>query len=64
MHWLETLRLRRVKILEGGYNVRAPPLVCWACGSLTSSLQSLEQFVRELSETTKRVLERYCDSVL
>lgn len=21
VHWLETLRLRRVKILEGGYNV-------------------------------------------
>ena len=44
VHWLETLRLRRVKILEGGYN-------------------SLEAFVREMSETMKRVLQHYSDSV-
>ena len=24
VHWLETLRIRRVKILEGGYNVSQP----------------------------------------
>lgn len=24
VHWLETLRIRRIKILEAGYNVRLP----------------------------------------
>ncbi|EKM49096.1 uncharacterized protein PHACADRAFT_202021 [Phanerochaete carnosa HHB-10118-sp] len=45
VHWLETLRLRRVKMLEGGYN-------------------SLEAFVRELSETMKQVLQTFSDSAI
>ncbi|GJE85925.1 RhoGAP-domain-containing protein [Phanerochaete sordida] len=45
VHWLETLRLRRIKMLEGGYN-------------------SLEAFARELSDTMKRVLVHFSDSVI
>ncbi|EJF66392.1 RhoGAP-domain-containing protein [Dichomitus squalens] len=44
VHWLETLRIRRVKILESGF-------------------KSLESFVRESSETMRKVLEVYTDSL-
>ncbi|KAH9964547.1 hypothetical protein BC827DRAFT_1259589 [Russula dissimulans] len=45
VHWLETLRIRRVKILEGGYN-------------------SLERFVLEGTETVKKVLITYADTMI
>jgi len=45
VHWLETLRIRRVKILEGGYN-------------------SLERFVSEGTETVKKVLVTYADTMI
>ncbi|KAI0662467.1 RhoGAP-domain-containing protein [Cubamyces menziesii] len=44
VHWLETLRIRRVKILESGF-------------------KSLESFIRESSETVKKVLEVYVDNL-
>ncbi|KAI0768636.1 hypothetical protein BD413DRAFT_563758 [Trametes elegans] len=44
VHWLETLRIRRIKILESGF-------------------KSLESFVRESSETVKKVLEVYTDNL-
>lgn len=28
VHWLETLRIRRVKTVQAGYNVRLSPIVC------------------------------------
>ncbi|KAI0735515.1 hypothetical protein C8Q76DRAFT_611686 [Earliella scabrosa] len=45
VHFLETLRIRRVKILESGF-------------------KSLEAFVRESSETMKKALEVYTDSLV
>ncbi|KAI9431433.1 hypothetical protein H4582DRAFT_2085110 [Lactarius indigo] len=45
VHWLETLRIRRVKTLEGGYN-------------------SLERFVYEGTETVKRALVTYVDTMI
>ncbi|KAH9060786.1 hypothetical protein EDB87DRAFT_1808472 [Lactarius vividus] len=45
VHWLETLRIRRVKTLEGGYN-------------------SLERFVYEGTETVKKVLVTYVDTMI
>ncbi|TFK93518.1 RhoGAP-domain-containing protein [Polyporus arcularius HHB13444] len=44
VHWLETLRLRRVKIIESGF-------------------KSLESFVRESSDSLRKVLEVYSDSL-
>ncbi|KAG6827483.1 hypothetical protein H0H92_011586 [Tricholoma furcatifolium] len=51
IHWLETLRLRRTKILEGGFKY------------LKHHAQSLEMFVEELSLTMKKALERYTDNM-
>ncbi|KAI9512277.1 hypothetical protein F5148DRAFT_1163734 [Russula earlei] len=45
VHWLETLRIRRVKILEGGYN-------------------SLERFILEGTDTVKKVLITYTDTLI
>ncbi|KAF8272362.1 hypothetical protein EI94DRAFT_1776950 [Lactarius quietus] len=45
VHWLETLRIRRVKTLEGGYN-------------------SLERFVYDGTETIKKVLVTYVDTMI
>ncbi|GJE85915.1 RhoGAP-domain-containing protein [Phanerochaete sordida] len=45
VHWLETLRLRRVSVLEGGY-------------------QGLEAFSYELSDTLRRILQRFSDELL
>src|SRR5882757_2358746 len=62
VHWLETLRLRRTKILQAGYDV--------SCSVAMRSLhcprtvrQSLERFVYESSTTVKKVLEQYTDNM-
>lgn len=62
VHWLETLRIRRVKILEGGYNVRHMPW--YRSTSRTLSVQSLERFVLEGTETVKKVLITYADTMM
>ncbi|KAF9023411.1 hypothetical protein BDZ89DRAFT_955713 [Hymenopellis radicata] len=48
VHWLETLRLRRTKILESGYNAR----------SIHPS-----GFVQESSNAVKKALEKYTDNL-
>ncbi|PPQ64732.1 hypothetical protein CVT26_002676 [Gymnopilus dilepis] len=61
VHWLETLRLRRTKILESGYKVSFAYAV-----KVIRSLnvgQSLEMFVEELSVMMKSVLEKYADNM-
>lgn len=60
VHWLETLRLRRTKILESGYKVRL--LFESELHSLKCS-QSLEMFVEESSMVVKKALEKYTDNM-
>lgn len=60
VHWLETLRLRRTKILESGYKVRL--LIKSELQSLKCS-QSLEMFVEESSMVVKKALEKYTDNM-
>jgi hypothetical protein len=60
VHWLETLRLRRTKILESGYKVRL--LMRSELHSLKCS-QSLEMFVEESSTVIKKALEKYTDNM-
>lgn len=60
--WAETLRLRRVKTLRAGYNV-SDCQILQGCLLLTVN-QSLENLFRETSETLKRVLLTYTDSIL
>jgi hypothetical protein len=62
VHWLETLRIRRVKILEGGYDVSRKS--CCQLISPTLSAQSLERFVFEGTETLKKVLVTYADTMM
>ncbi len=62
VHWLETLRIRRVKTLEGGYNVS--DVLCPKLTPRTSSTQSLERFVYEGTETIKKVLVTYVDTMM
>jgi hypothetical protein len=68
VHWLETLRIRRVKILEGGYNVS--DMSCYAVGRCCVTrphsrfAQSLERFIYEGTETVKTVLVTYADTMM
>ncbi|KAF8592006.1 RhoGAP-domain-containing protein [Ramaria rubella] len=57
VHWLETLRLRRIKTLESGYKARS--LIHFRESSFT-----LETFIFESADTTKRVLTKYADSIV
>ncbi|EAU92860.2 hypothetical protein CC1G_03647 [Coprinopsis cinerea okayama7 len=59
VHWLETLRLRRTKILESGYKVSSD--ACHFIISARTPPQSLEMFVEESATAVKKVLERYTD---
>ncbi len=63
VHWLETLRLRRTKILKNGYMVS---MSACAYATLRSQFfrQSLEMFVAESAETMKKVLVKYTDNMV
>jgi hypothetical protein len=61
VHWLETLRLRRTKILEGGYKVSNSHFY-WT-HPLHASCQSLETFIGESAATVKKALEKYTDNM-
>ncbi len=61
IHWLETLRIRRVKILEGGYNVS--DVLCRELAPRTST-QSLERFVFEGTGIIKKALVTYVDTMM
>src|ERR1700731_1036249 len=62
IHWLETLRLRRMKTMENGYKVR---LTCPPQKNLGYiRVQSLEMFVHESSMLLKAVLEKYSDNMM
>lgn len=62
VHFLETLRIRRVKLLESGYTVRLDMKVLHRTRSEVVT-QSMESFIRESSETVKNILERYTDNL-
>ena len=62
VHWLETLRIRRVKILEGGYNVSHTYFT--ELYHKRFLRQSLERFVFEGTETVKKVLVTYADTMM
>lgn len=61
VHWLETLRLRRTKILKNGYMVS---MSACACATYQVFRQSLEMFVAESAETMKKVLVKYTDNMV
>lgn len=62
VHWLETLRIRRIKTLEGGYNVSRT--LCCRPDSMNAILQSLQRFVFEGTELIKNVLVKYADTLM
>lgn len=62
VHFLETLRIRRFKLLESGYTVRLDMNMLYLTCS-DDIAQSMESFIRESSETVKNVLERYTDNL-
>ena len=61
VHWLETLRLRRTRILTSGYKVIYSALQII---HRLLTIQSLETFVYEYSTTVKSVLEKYLDNMM
>lgn len=74
VHWLETLRLRRVKILQAGYNVSLTYLnspISWLTPQRLYrtirvshlAIQSLEQFVSEAGDIMRKALTIYVDAV-
>lgn len=62
VHWLETLRIRKVKTLEGGCNVCASKETFKIMSA--ESLQSLESFIREVAEALRNVLSCYMTGLL
>jgi hypothetical protein len=64
VHWLETLRIRRKKILEAGYTVRIILKSAQPGSQLLSIIfQSLHLFINESSETLQSVLIKYTDNL-
>jgi hypothetical protein len=63
VHWLETLRLRRTKILEGGYKVGHSQFSKKWLAPLPMIHQSLEMFVEDAATLVKKAFEKYTDNM-
>ena len=61
VHWLETLRLRRAKILESAYKVCLSDSAFLYC---LTTVQSVESLISDMATTVKKVTFSYSDNLL